>query len=683
MAPYRTRILSLLLVILGAFFALPHSLSATDSGIRTSPGVVSAPVITSPTAGAQHTCVVRDSTAWCTGANSQGQLGNGSLVRTAAFSPSLFTDAISVAAGGNTTCGIKTDLTLWCWGSIPTTIDSSVGAPVIVRSPTSTPVQIPLANVMSVAVGARHTCALLKDATVWCWGDNTRGQLGNGMLTPSTTPVRAAITKVQSLDVGISHTCAVRTTQSVWCWGSNLYFRLGVRSITSATTPTYVPKMRAKKVVTGDAFTCIVTTGQRVRCWGRNQYGQLSANAGKSRYQPSLSILRNVQNLSAGSEFACATLLDTSSWCWGRNRYSQLANGLTFARATPQRITSALSVGNVTSIATGDTHACAVTQRVSAMWCWGLGLQGQLGDGGSGTRSRGTAIWPNGVTMNPIGTDMSARLVVTGDVSCDDARRTANGNGPLGSQCGDIETAASTTVNNPDGILLLGDIQYEGASAAELKKHFNVSWGPLKSKVYPIRGNHEYITSGAAGYVDYFQEMSPSYWVTNAGGWRIIAVDSWCLGLVSTGCTATAPQTQWLASQLQQARQDGKCSAVLLHHPYISSGKFATPSVKALWETAANGGADLMLTAHDHHYERFQKVDANAEPSPAGMRLFIAGLGGAPAYPLSTTHPASEYRSNSIHGVMTLTLTPSAYAWGFVQASDNSITDSGADTCTP
>ena len=683
MAPYRTRILSLLFVVIGASIALPHSLRATDTGQMVSPGVTQPPVITSPTAGTQHTCIVRDSTAWCSGANSLGQLGNATSVRTASFTPSLFTNALTVAAGGNSTCGIKTDFTVWCWGFIPTGIDSSAGSPVIVRTSISSPVQMPLTNVQSIAVGSRHSCALLKDTTVWCWGDNTRGQLGDGTLTPSVTPVRSHITNVQSLDVGVSHTCAVRKTQTVWCWGSNLYFRLGLKSVKFANTPTYVPKVRALLVSTGDAFSCILNTARRVQCWGRNQYGQLSVHAGPSQFTPSLSKLQNVQTLTAGAEFACATLLDTSSWCWGRNKYSQLANGLTVARSTPQRITTSSSVGVITTIATGDMHACAITQRVSAMWCWGLGLQGQLGDGGSRTRPRGTAIWPNGVTMNPIGTDASARLVVTGDISCDDSRRIENGNGPLGSQCGDRETAATTSIINPDGILLLGDLQYEGASIAELTKHFAASWGPLKSKIYPIRGNHEYITGGAAGYVDYFQEMSPSYWVTNAGGWRIIAVDSWCLGLLSTGCTATSPQTQWLASQLQEAHQAGMCSAVLLHHPFISSGKFATASVEALWETAAHGGADLMLTGHDHHYERFQKVDANVHPSPTGMRMFIAGLGGAPAYPLSTTHPSSEYRSNSVHGVMTLTLTPNAYAWGFVQATDNATTDSGADTCTP
>jgi hypothetical protein len=229
----------------------------------------------------------------------------------------------------------------------------------------------------------------------------------------------------------------------------------------------------------------------------------------------------------------------------------------------------------------------------------------------------------------------------------------------------------------------LGDVQYEGASAAELKANYDTTWGRFKSITYPVRGNHEYITGGAAGYVDYFSEMSPSYWTTDAGGWRIIAVDSWCQGLLFTGCSATSPQTLWLTAELQRAHTEGRCAAVMMHHPFVSSGRYATSTVRPLWEALVAGGADAVFTGHDHHYERFEPLDATGQPAVGGVPLFIAGLGGAPVYPIETTAPGSQFRSNTDHGVLSLSFTPTTYTWSFISAVDNLPYDQGTSTCTP
>jgi hypothetical protein len=288
--------------------------------------------------------------------------------------------------------------------------------------------------------------------------------------------------------------------------------------------------------------------------------------------------------------------------------------------------------------------------------------------------------------MKSIGTDAVARLVVAGDISCDERRIISNGIGAAGSQCGDAATASLTTALNPDGILALGDIQYEAASINEIRTYFDTTWGPLKNRMYPIRGNHEYITAGAAGYIEYFGAMSPSYWVSNAGGWRIIAVDSWCQGQIYAGCSATSVQTTWLASELARARAEGKCAAVLMHHPYVSSGRFATASAESLWKASVLGGADLVMTGHDHHYERFAPLDEDgflAETGTPGTSLIISGLGGAPSYPLGTPEEGSQFMSNANHGVLSLTLTPTNYSWAFISASDNATIDSGTATCAP
>jgi len=285
--------------------------------------------------------------------------------------------------------------------------------------------------------------------------------------------------------------------------------------------------------------------------------------------------------------------------------------------------------------------------------------------------------------MKPIGTDQSARLIVAGDIACNQIRRTTYGIGPSGIQCGEVATAALITSLAPDGVIALGDLQYEDANISELREFYGTTWGAFKNITYPVRGNHEYITSGASGYVEYFGEMSPSYWTTDAAGWRIIAVDSWCQGQLYAGCSATSAQTRWLISELQRARSEGKCAAVMMHHPYVSSGRYAVATVQHLWEASVANGADLVMTAHDHHYERFGPLDATGAPAPGGVPLFISGLGGAQVYPLGPAVPGSQYMLNSDHGVVQLTLTPTTFSWGFVSALDNLTYDAGSASCTP
>jgi hypothetical protein len=645
------------------------------------PGLVNTPAISSVAAGDAHTCIVRNESVWCTGANSSGQLGIGTFVRTTAFAESSMRQITSVSAGGNTTCAVRIDTTVWCWGTIDTSIDTSG---TIVRTNSSTPTQLPIVNAQSVAVGASHSCVLLRDGATWCWGSNRFGQLGNGTRTDSVLPVLVAGHTFTSIDVGTQYSCGVDTSRSVWCWGSNAYHRLGLRSSKSQFTPVRVPKVTAHFVATGDAFTCIINTSQKIQCWGRNQYGQLGALAGSSRISPTTVPVKNPRSLVIGSEFACSTTQAATTWCWGRNRFGQLANGSNIAKSRPQKVLTSSSMGAITSLATGTSHACGLNPTIATLWCWGLGTSGQLGDSASSNRTRGTIVWQNGVQLNPIGTATSARLVVTGDISCDYARRATYGVGPLGSQCGEESTANLTANLNPDAVLAVGDLQYEGASISELMSFYEPTWGRFKAKTYPLRGNHEYVTNGAAGYVDYFGPLSPSYWTTDAGSWRIIAVDSWCQGLLFAGCSATSPQTVWLSAQLQKARDEGRCALVAMHHPFVSSGPFATSTVQHLWKAAVAGGADLVVTGHDHHYERFAPLtETGSIATSGGTALIIAGLGGAPTYSLRETAVGSQATDNRQHGVVSLTLTPTGFSSALISAVDGVASDAYSTTCTP
>ena len=178
----------ILVPLLAAATALVPSVPAGASAdTRDVPGVVTAPVMSSPAAGTNHSCVVRDAEVWCTGANDRSQLAIVGTDRTVAFSPTGVTGVESVAAGGDTTCAVKTDRTLWCWGALPSSL--SPDSATVLRTPSVAPVQVPLSGVRSVSVGAGHACAVTVDGSLWCWGSNKYGQLGNATRTASTAPV--------------------------------------------------------------------------------------------------------------------------------------------------------------------------------------------------------------------------------------------------------------------------------------------------------------------------------------------------------------------------------------------------------------------------------------------------------------------------------------------------------------
>lgn len=685
------------IIVIGASLAVPGD--RADSSTPPGPRPVDPPILSSLTAGDQHTCAIRDGTVWCTGLNSEGQLGAGTRARAIAFSPSDVSGAVRVDAGGSTTCAIRTDATLWCWGLLASTTTGADLLPTVVLAPSRAPVQVPLDAVTSVAVGGSHTCALRSDGTVWCWGLNTTGQLGDGTSVSSHVPVRAAIDAVTSLDAGPSHTCAVRVDSSLWCWGSNRYHRLGQRAGDRRTVPTRVKDLSVRSVATGGAFTCAITTAGAVACWGRNNFGQVGKRAGASRISPFTTTVRNAESLSAGVEFVCAVIARSvagratpvrstptpvrSTWCWGRNRDGQLADGSNRFRYLPRQIVAPATVGRLSAVAAGSSHACGLAPRGGALWCWGNGTQGQLGDGATRIRRRGTAIWPNDVQMSPIGSDQRATVVATGDIVCDMDRRALRGVGPSGPECGEIFTSLLVDHLSPDAVLALGDLQYENADIGSFRDNWSWTWGRHDARTYPVRGNHEYLDAGAAGYVGWFGAMSPSYWWADMGGWRLLAIDSWCQGQLFAGCSASSPQTRWLAAQLARARAEGRCAAVMMHHPIISSGRHGTDSVRPLWQTIVAGGADLVLTAHDHLYERFEPLGSDARPSPDGVPLFISGLGGAPAHGFTDIEPGSAARVNDVHGVLSMTFTPTNVEWSFVSAKDGSVLDSGSTTCTP
>jgi alpha-tubulin suppressor-like RCC1 family protein len=196
------------------------------------------------TAGGVHTCGLRvDGTWWCWGDNSNGQFGNGA--NTSADTPQQVgtaSDWISLEAGSGYTCGLRVDGTAWCWGN---NNQGKLGNGDDTYTPTNTPQQVGTASDwISLEVGGSHTCGLRIDGTAWCWGFNFHGGLGNGaydLTISANTPQQVGTASDWiSLEVGDYHTCGLRIGGTVWCWGENFYGQLGNGATSDSTMPVLI-----------------------------------------------------------------------------------------------------------------------------------------------------------------------------------------------------------------------------------------------------------------------------------------------------------------------------------------------------------------------------------------------------------------------------------------------------------
>jgi alpha-tubulin suppressor-like RCC1 family protein len=291
-----------------------------------------------------------------------------------------------VGAGYFHTCAIKQDGSLWCWGR---NNYGQLGDGTY--SGKSTPVQIMSSGVFSVALWLNHTCAVKIDGSLWCWGDNGYGQLGDGTNTSRTTPVQIT-SGVSSVALGGYHTCAVKIDGSLWCWGDNGYGQLGDGTNTSKNTPVQITS-GVSSVALGEYHTCAVKTDGSLWCWGRNNYGQLGDGTDEEKNTPVQIMSSGVSSVALGGHHTCAVKTDGSLWCWGDNGYGQLGDGTNTSRTTPVQITSGVS-----SVALGFSHTCAIKQDGS-LWCWGWNDYGQLGDGTNTSKNTPVQIMSSGVVV--------------------------------------------------------------------------------------------------------------------------------------------------------------------------------------------------------------------------------------------------------------------------------------------
>jgi hypothetical protein len=245
------------------------------------------------------------------------------------------------------------------------------------------------------------------------------------------------------------------------------------------------------------------------------------------------------------------------------------------------------------------------------------------------------------------------------------------------------DTATAKLVSGIAGnVFTAGDNAYETGSVANFANCYDPTWGAFHDRTYPVPGNHEYETSGASGYFDYFGAragpIGTGWYAYDLGTWRIYALNSNCFVV---GCDAGGAQEQWLRDDL--AANPRPCVLAYWHHPRFSSGQHGNDAeVAPLWDALYDAGAEVIVNGHDHDYERFApQTPSGAGNSATGIRQFVVGTGGASLRSFGTVKANSQVRNSGTHGVIKLTLGSASYDWQFIPIAGKTFTDSGTGTC--
>jgi alpha-tubulin suppressor-like RCC1 family protein len=238
-----------------------------------------------------------------------------------------------------------------------------------------------MSTATQVSAGYEHTCATLANGHVACWGENFEGELGNGTKTPeSAVPVEVTGTSTATqVSAGFAHTCALLANGHVECWGANLAGLFGDGKSASSDVPVETTGVStAVQLSTGRAHTCAVLANGHVECSGYNLSGQLgNGTTTISEVPVEVTGIATATQVSAGYEHTCATLADGHIECWGSNEQGQLGNGTTTDSDVPVEVTG---IETATQVSAGEDHTCAVLSTGRAK-CWGGNQDGQLGDG--------------------------------------------------------------------------------------------------------------------------------------------------------------------------------------------------------------------------------------------------------------------------------------------------------------
>jgi len=364
------------------------------------PAIVAAPAAlafggqsSTVSAGSGHTMAIdTGGILWAWGDNSQGQLGDGTLI--SRRSPVQIMDNVSmVSAGDRYNFAIRTDGTLWAWGQNDR---GQLGDGTAINRRTPVKIMedviyasagwkrtdggladgvddfIDVNNVPETGLLWQHSLAVTSDGTLWAWGDNNAGQLGDETLVNRHSPVRV-MEDVVSVSAGNMFTMAVRSDGSLWAWGQNDRGQFGIGTIVGSRIPIKIME-DVSEVYAGDSYAMIIRTDGSLWAMGQNDRGQFG-NGNRVSSRVPLRLKENVISLAASGNHTMALMSDGSLWAWGQNDRGQFGNNTTINSNIPVRITD-----GVVAVSAGDKFTVAIRED-GTLWTWGLNNRGQLGNG--------------------------------------------------------------------------------------------------------------------------------------------------------------------------------------------------------------------------------------------------------------------------------------------------------------
>ena len=335
----------------------------------------------------------------CRGDNASGQLASARTEQSDAYVTVALGNASSLlSAGAGHVCGMWQLGMLRCWGR---SYEGQLGVADYfgVRSRPD-PITPDINGVLSLATGARHTCAVRHDERVYCWGANSSGQLGTNDLLDRRIPTAVdGIAEGIALSAGAAHTCVLQHSGSVWCWGDNHAGQVG-GTRTQQSTPLRIELVQSVvAIASGGATNCALQADGLVVCWGA-QIGQIAPN------EP-LTDLTDVTAVSVGNRYVCALRIDGSVWCWGDDNAVGSA-------PMPQRVQG---LPSIRSISAGGQHACAV-DTTRRLWCWGENRYGQVAPADARTRILEPVQRADNIASVAAGFSTTCARNVAGSTSC-------------------------------------------------------------------------------------------------------------------------------------------------------------------------------------------------------------------------------------------------------------------------